>query len=104
MINLIEAEMQFEERKDKAFKEKQKATQYNRVKQHLESGKTLTRLEALNDLGILNPTARISELRADGIPVETRMVGVYNRWDAKVKVAQWYIPEQDKPLFRSNRS
>lgn len=79
-------------------------SQYDLIKDHLESGKTLTRLEALSELGIMNPTARISELRADGIPVETRMVGVYNRWDAKVKVAQWYIPEQDKPLFRSNRS
>lgn len=79
-------------------------SQYDLIKDHLESGKTLTRLEALSDLGIMNPTARISELRADGIPVETRMVGVYNRWDTKVKVAQWYIPEQDKPLFKRNRS
>lgn len=79
-------------------------SQYDLIKNHLESGKTLTRLEALSELGIMNPTARISELRADGIPVETRMVGVYNRWDAKVKVAQWYIPEQDKPLFKRNRS
>ena len=104
MLNLIDAEVQFEERKEQAFKEKQKVTQYNRVKQHLESGKTLTRLEALNDLGILNPTARISELRADGIPVETRMVGVYNRWDAKVKVAQWFITEPENPLVRRTRS
>jgi len=79
-------------------------SQYDLIKDHLESGKTLTRLEALSELGIMNPTARISELRADGIPVETRMVGVYNRWDTKVKVAQWYIPEQDKPLFKRNRS
>jgi len=79
-------------------------SQYDLIKDHLESGKTLTRLEALSDLGIMNPTARISELRADGIPVETRMVGVFNRWDAKVKVAQWFIPEQESPLFRRNRS
>lgn len=79
-------------------------SQYDLIKDHLESGKTLTRLEALSDLGIMNPTARISELRADGIPVETRMVGVYNRWDTKVKVAQWFIPEQESPLFRRNRS
>jgi len=79
-------------------------SQYDLIKDHLESGKTLTRLEALSDLGIMNPTARISELRADGIPVETRMIGVFNRWDAKVKVAQWYIPEQDKPLFKRKRS
>ena len=104
MLNLIEAEVQFEERKEEAFKEKQKVTQYGRIKQHLESGKTLTRLEALNDLGVLNPTARISELRADGIPVETRMLGVYNRWDAKVKVAQWFITPPENPLVRRTRS
>ena len=79
-------------------------SQYDLIKDHLESGKTLTRLEALSELGILNPTARISELRADGIDVKTRMVGVYNRWDTKVKVAQWFIPEQESPLFRRNRS
>jgi len=79
-------------------------SQYDLIKDHLESGKTLTRLEALSELGIMNPTARISELRADGIDVKTRMVGVYNRWDTKVKVAQWFIPEQESPLFRRNRS
>ncbi len=104
MITLTEAKENFEEKKEKQFKEKQKATQYSRVKKHLESGKTLTRLEALNDLGILNPTARISELRADGVPVETRMVGVYNRWDAKVKVAQWFITPPENPLVRRTRS
>ena len=100
MITLSEAKEQLEER----GKEKVRLTQYDLVKEHLESGKTLTRLEALSELGIMNPTARISELRADGIDVKTRMVGVYNRWDAKVKVAQWYIPEPDSALFRRNRS
>ena len=79
-------------------------SQYDLIKDHLESGKTLTRLEALTEMGILNPTAVISTLRQSGIPIETRMIRVRNRWDAVCKVGQWYIPEQDKPLFKRNRS
>tara|TARA_B100000768_G_scaffold22125_1_gene19691 strand:+ start:819 stop:1052 length:234 start_codon:yes stop_codon:yes gene_type:complete len=72
--------------------------------EYLEDGKMLTRMEALTELGIMNPTARISEMRANGVPVVTRMIGVYNRWDTKVKVAQWFIREEDKPLlFRNKR-
>jgi len=79
-------------------------TQYEAMLEYLEDGNMLTRMEALTDLGIMNPTARISEMRANGVPVVTRMIGVYNRWDTKVKVAQWFIPEQDKPLlFRNKR-
>jgi len=80
-------------------------SQYERMKEHFLDGKQLTRMEALNDLGIMNPTARVSELRANGLNIETRMIGVYNRWDTKVKVAQWFLPDEDKPLTptRKNR-
>ncbi len=79
-------------------------TQYQAMLEYLEDGKMLTRMEALTELGIMNPTARISEMRANGVPVVTRMIGVYNRWDTKVKVAQWFIREEDKPLlFRNKR-
>ena len=80
-------------------------SQYDRMKEHFLDGKQLTRMEALNDLGIMNPTARVSELRANGLNIETRMIGVYNRWDTKVKVAQWCLPDEDKPLTptRKNR-
>jgi hypothetical protein len=83
----------------------QYASQYDRMKEHFLDGKQLTRMEALNDLGIMNPTARISELRANGFDIQTRMIGVYNRWDTKVKVAQWFLPDEDKPLVptRKNR-
>lgn len=79
-------------------------TQYQAMLEYLEDGKMLTRMEALTELGIMNPTARISEMRANGVPVVTRMIGVYNQWDTKVKVAQWFIREEDKPLlFRNKR-
>jgi hypothetical protein len=83
----------------------QYASQYDRMKEHFLDGKQLTRMEALNDLGIMNPTARVSELRANGFDIQTRMIGVYNRWDTKVKVAQWFLPDEDKPLVptRKNR-
>jgi len=63
--------------------------QRKRIKAHLEQGKSLTRIQALTELGILNPTARISELRSNGYPITTTMIDVVNRYDEKVQVAQW---------------
>ena len=48
-------------------------TQTELVRQHLESGKTLTPLEALNRYGCLRLAARIADLRREGYPVGSRM-------------------------------
>ena len=63
--------------------------QRKRIQAHLEQGKSLTRIQALTELGILNPTARISELRSSGYPIITTMIDVVNRYDEKVQVARW---------------
>jgi len=41
------------------------------IKEHLESGKTLTPLEALNKFGCLRLGARIWDLRNDGLHILT---------------------------------
>ena len=96
---------QINEEADARREDQEKLSQCERLQVALENGEMLTRMSCLNDHGIMNPTARISELRSMGLPVVTRMVGVRNRWDTKVKVAQWFLPDQDKPLAptRKNR-
>ena len=67
--------------------------QKDRILQYLERGRTLTRLNAWARLGILEPPARISELRAEGHDINTKMVAVRNRYGHKVSVAEWSMGE-----------
>ena len=64
-------------------------TQAERILDHLKSGRTLTRLNSWDDLGILEAPARVSELRAMGHPIETKRRQVLNRYGAKVTIAEW---------------
>jgi hypothetical protein len=43
------------------------------IRKHLESGKTITPLEALRMYGCLRLGARICDLRQDGLPVKTEI-------------------------------
>ena len=43
------------------------------IRKHLESGNTITPLEALNRYGCLRLGARICDLRQDGLPVKTEI-------------------------------
>lgn len=65
--------------------------QKQRIKEYLESGKILTRLNSWSELGILECPARISELRAEGFDIKTKMISVTNRYNEKVRVAEWSI-------------
>lgn len=65
--------------------------QKQRIKEYLESGKILTRLNSWSELGILECPARISELRAEGHNIKTKMISVTNRYNEKVRVAEWSI-------------
>jgi Helix-turn-helix domain len=64
-------------------------SQKERVRKYLDSGKTLTRLNAWERLGILECPARISELRYSGYQIKTKMVSVKNRFGETVRVARW---------------
>ena len=64
-------------------------SQQKRLLAWLKSGKTLTRLSAWDDLGILEAPARISELRSQGYNISTTMVPVINRYGEAVRIALW---------------
>lgn len=71
-------------------------SQQTRILDYLMSGRTLTRLNAWSELGILEAPARISELRSEGHEINTDMVPVLNRYGEKVMIAQWSMrPENE---------
>jgi len=68
-----------------------KVTQNERVLNYLRSGEILTNILAKDRLGVLNPTARISELRGDGHKINTKMIKVKDRWQCNTRVAEWSL-------------
>ena len=65
-------------------------TQQQRLKAHLESGKSITRLEGWDELGILELPARVCELR-ESMEIKTTMRTVINRYGEKVRIAVWSL-------------
>ena len=66
-------------------------TQQERILEYLKEGKTLTRLNAWDNLGILEAPARISELRSKGHQIQTGFKTILNRYGEKVKIAEWSL-------------
>ena len=67
-------------------------SQRERILDWLKSGKTLNRLNSWDQLGVIEAPARISELRAAGHVIETKMVTVRNRYGEDVRIALWTMP------------
>jgi len=78
-------------------------TQKERLLKHLKSGKSITRLQGWDKLGILELPARISELRAGGWPIQTKMKTVKNRYGESVHIAVWSMPAKGRDIvFRTD--
>lgn len=48
--------------------------QKQQILNHLQSGKKITPLEALDQFGCMRLASRINELRDEGYPIETKMM------------------------------
>ena len=66
-------------------------SQKDRVLQYLKQGKVLNRLNAWDELGVIETPARISELRHEGHEIQTNMKPVLNRYGESVRIAEWFI-------------
>ena len=64
-------------------------SQRERLKQHFDSGKTVTRLTAFIDLGICELSSRIGELEKTGYPIDRTMIEVVNRYGETVRVMEY---------------
>ena len=67
--------------------------QAQRIHTYLLTGRSLTRLQSWDLLGVLECPARISELRKDGVEINTEMVSVKNKYGESVRVAKWTIDQ-----------
>ena len=76
-------------------KEEKTMTQQERVLDYLQSGNTLTCLNAFNELGITQVASRIFELKEKGHPIAKRMTKVINRYNEKCSVAEYFYGEDD---------
>jgi hypothetical protein len=66
-------------------------TQADRVLEYLESGKTITTLNAFNELGITRLAARVHELKSDGHEVKKNTITVVNRFNENCSIAEYYM-------------
>jgi len=66
-------------------------TQKEEVLSYLREKGSMTRLEAMQELGILNVTARIADLRNEGYKIKANMIAVKNKYGRTVKYADWIL-------------
>jgi hypothetical protein len=66
-------------------------SQKDRVLQYLKQGKVLTRLNAWDELGVIETPARIHELRSEGYDIQSTRKQVLNRYGETVNIAEWFI-------------
>lgn len=67
---------------------KQTATQNALILHHLQSGSTLTGLQALKRFKCLRLSARILDLKQDGHPIEARFVTIRGK-----RVSEYFIAQ-----------
>jgi hypothetical protein len=67
--------------------------QHNRLLEWLKSGKTITRLEALIELGIFELSARIIDLEEMGYKIPRKTITVRNRFGEKARVKEYRLED-----------
>ena len=71
--------------------------QYDRVLRYMQTQGSITRAQAMNDIGVANLTAVIDYLRHRvGVPIKTNIVKGTNRYGEKTTYAKYYIEEEDE--------
>lgn len=68
-------------------------TQKERILRHLRDCGSISQLEALKEYGIMRPSSRVSELRAEGYPIRREMVTVKNRYNENTSYARYFMDE-----------
>lgn len=66
-------------------------TQEDRLINYLYEHKTITALEAIEDLGILRLASRVSDLRKRGYQINSKIIKVKNRFGETCRVAEYSI-------------
>lgn len=64
-------------------------TQEDRLINYLYEHKTITALEAIEDLGILRLASRVSDLRRRGYQITSKIIKVKNRFGETCRIAEY---------------
>ena len=73
-----------------------RVTQGHRVVQYMLTHGSITRLQAMNEIGVANLTAVISDLRADKFSIETIEIKSVNRYGEKITYAKYVLRDFPK--------
>lgn len=74
-------------------------TQCERILQYLDEHGSITRAEAMSECGIANFTARISDLRRDGVKLDVETVKQENRYGETVRFARYRRKESGTEII-----
>lgn len=66
-------------------------SQKKRLMAFFKTGQKITSLEALNDLGILQLSARLCELENIGVPISRERLQVVNRYGEQIRIKRYWI-------------
>lgn len=70
-------------------------SQEKRVYAYMKQYGSITRIQAMLDLGIANLPARINNLRRSGVEITTDMVAGNNRYGEKCKHAEYRLKRKE---------
>jgi len=65
--------------------------QKNRLLEWFQEGKTITRLTALTELGIIELSSRVGELEDMGYVIPRKTIKLTNRWGETIRVTQYWM-------------
>lgn len=66
-------------------------TQAERVLAYIEKFGSITKYEALQDLGVMRLASRISDLKKKGYPIRSEVVAVKNRFDEDCYIKRYSL-------------
>lgn len=66
-----------------------KPTQNERILDYIEEFGSITQLEALKDLGVMRLASRVSDLRRQGYPIQSKVERVKNRYGETCRVKRY---------------
>lgn len=69
----------------------QKATQAERILAYIEEFGSITQVDALRDLGCMRLASRISDLKKQGIPIQSEVEAVKNRYGETCHIKRYRL-------------
>lgn len=73
-------------------------SQENMILDYIKIHGSITTLQAVRDLGILQAPARIWGLKRRGYDIKTRRVSVLNRYQEERKIVEYYIEDKGEKI------